>query len=151
MQMLCYKCGHSWSYKGKKTEGEDYITCPGCYYKIRFEKALIGCPSEQKLLINLPNKKRLPSELPIKLPTTKLKIEFEAIRDQDGFVYLVDKKIAKQFKEALDDEEVEETSLPRSGVEEQGPVIRILPPKFEIIRVIPRDPIKILEHQRGFF
>lgn len=151
MQMLCYKCDHSWNYKGKYTGGEGYITCPGCYYKIRVDKALIEAPSEQKLLINLPNKRGLPSELPIKLPTTKLKTEFETIRDQDGFVYLVDKKIAKQFKEALDDEEVEETPIPSRGVEEQGPVIRILPPKFEIIRMIPRDPIKLLEHQRSFF
>jgi len=143
MQMLCYKCDHSWLYKGKKTEGEDYITCPGCYYKIRLDKALIGSPSQQKLLTNLPNKGELLSELPRKLPTTTSFIEVE-----DGI--FVEKKIAKQFKEALDNEGIEEISLPGSGVEEQGPIIRILPIKPEIIRIIPRDPIKVLEHQQEY-
>jgi len=143
MQMRCYKCGHPWSYKGKKTEGEDYITCPGCYYKIRVDKALIEAPSKQELLTNLPSRRPLPRELPIKLPTTRLKTEFETIRDQDGFVYLVDKKIAKQFKEAFFQEEEEE-------VQEQESAIKILSSKFEIIREIPRDPIKILEHQQEY-
>ena len=137
MQMLCYKCGHSWPYKGKKTEGEDYITCPGCYYKLRLDKALIEAPSEQKLLSELPNKKRLPSELPSELPTTTSFIEVE-----DGI--FVEKKIAKQFKEAQE----EEANLFQ---EQEESARKIFPPKFEIIRIIPRDPIKILEHQRSFF
>ena len=144
MRMLCYKCGHSWNYRGKYTEGEGYITCPGCYYKIRVDKALIEAPSKQELLTNLPNKGGLPSELPIKLPTTRLKIEFETIRDQDGFVYLVDKKIAKQFKEA------QEEIVPNLFQEQEEPDIKILSSKFEIIRIIPRDPIKILEHQQEY-
>lgn len=150
MQMLCYKCDHSWPYKGKKTEGKDYITCPGCYYKIRFDKALIGSPSQQKLLSNLPTSLPKKGLLPIKLLTTRLKTEFETMRDQDGFVYLVDKKIAKQFKEVLFQEEKEEEEVPNL-FQEQEQVIKILPPKFEIIRIIPRDPIKLLEHQRSFF
>jgi len=148
MRMRCYKCGHSWNYRGKYTEGEGYITCPGCYYKIRVDKALIEAPSKQELLTNLPNKGGLPSELPIKLPTTGLKIEFETIRDQDGFVYLVDKRIAKQFKEAQ-----EGMGVPNGGAnlfQEQESDIKILPPKFEIIRIIPRAPIKILEHQQEY-
>ena len=142
MRMLCYKCNHSWNYKGKNTEGEGYITCPGCYYKIRVDKALIESPFKQKLLTNLP----ITNKLPTKLPTTQPKIEFEIIKDKDNFVYRVDKKMSKQFKEILDEEEDEV-----EDVQEQESVIRILPPKFEIIRVIPRDPIKILEHQRSFF
>jgi len=144
MRMLCYKCGHPWNYRGKYTEGEGYITCPGCYYKIRVDKALIEAPSEQKLLSNLLNKRILPSELPSELPTTRLKIEFETIRDQDGFVYLVDKRIAKQFKEAQE----EEANLFQE--QEQESAIKILPVRPEIIRIIPRDPLKILKHQRSF-
>ncbi len=128
MRMLCYKCDHSWNYKGKNTEGEGYITCPGCYYKIRVDKALIESPFKQKLLTNLPIKQKLLINLPIKLPTTQPKIEFEIIKDN------------------LDEEEIEEVE----DMQEQESSIRILPPEFEIIRIIPRDPIKILEHQRSF-
>ncbi len=140
MQMLCYKCGHSWSYKGKKNEEKDHITCPGCYYKILLGKALIEAPSEQKLLSDLPNKKGLPSGLLSELPTTISFIEVE----KDIFV---EKKIAKQFKEA---QEEMGPSLFQEQEQEQESDIKILPPKFEIIRIIPRDPIKILEHQQEY-
>lgn len=146
MRMLCYKCDYSWNYKGKYTEGEGHITCPKCFYKIRVDKALIEGPSQQELLTNLPNKKRLSKGLPKKLLTTKLEKGFEAIRDKDGFIYLVDRKIAKQFKEAQ-----EETLVPSRGIEEEDLGIKVLPIKPEIIRIIPIDPIKILEHQRSFF
>ena len=138
MQMLCYKCDHSWPYKGKKTEEKDHITCPGCYYKILLGKALIEAPSEQKLLSDLPNKKRLPSELLSKLPTTTSFIEVE-----DSI--FVEKKIAKQFKEAQ-----EEMGSSLFQEQEQEPIIKVLPIGPEIIRIIPIDPIKILEHQRSF-
>ena len=158
MRMLCYKCGHSWNYTRRNTEGEwRYITCPGCYYKIRVDKALIEDFSKQKLLTNLPNKELLPKKLLIKLPTTqklptttKLKIEFETLKDKDGFVYRVDKRMSEQFKETLRNEEIEETLMTDESIEEQEPVIKILPPKFKIIRIIPRDPIKITEHQVAY-
>lgn len=120
MRMLCYKCHHPWNYKGKKTEGVGYVTCPSCLYKLRVDKALIENPFSQKLLTNFNNKKQLPKKLPNILPTTNLKIE------------------------------IKETPIPGAGVEEES-YIKILPPKFEIIRVIPRDPMKIIEHQRNFF
>ncbi len=143
MRMLCYKCNHLWNYKGKNTEGEGHITCPRCLYKIRVDKALIESPPEQKLLTILPNKKFLPNKLPNKLLTTN---EFERVILDEDMGVLVEKRIAEQFKEILDEEEIEEVE----DVQEQESVIRILPPKFEIIRVIPRDPIKLLEHQRSF-
>ncbi len=145
MRMLCYKCNHSWTYKGKNTEEEDYITCPGCYRKIRLGKALIDDLSEQELLTSSPKKRMKTTSFPLKLLTTSL----ERVYFPDGFDCLVHKDISKQFKELLledlEEEEIEEVE----DVQEQESVIRILPPKFEI-RVIPTDPIKILEHQMSF-
>lgn len=148
MRMLCYKCNHSWMYKGKNTEEEDYITCPGCYRKIRFGKALIENPSEQKFLTSLSEKRMKTTSFPLKLLTTSL----ERVYFPDGFDCLVHKDITTQFKELLledlEDEEIEEVENIQE--QEQESVIRILPPKFEIIRVIPYDPIKHLEHQGSF-
>ncbi len=127
MRMLCYKCNHPWNYRGKNTEEKDNITCPKCMYKLVLGKALIEGPSEQKLLANLPNKKllpnRLPSLLPSKLPTTN---EFEMVILEEGMEVLVDKRIAKQFKEAPEylDEEIEcvisSSGKERSGMSEMG-------------------------------
>ena len=149
MRMLCYKCGHPWNYKGKNTEGEGYITCPGCLYKIRVDKALIEGSSEQRLLTSLPKKRVKTTSFPLKLPTTSFTIEFETIKDKDGFVYRVDKRMPEQFKETLRDEEIEEIKEVEE-MQEQELAIRILPPKFKIIKIIPRDPIKITEHQLAY-
>ena len=124
--MLCYKCDHSWNYKGKYSEGEGYITCPKCLYKIRVDKALVEGYSGQKLLTNLPKKKLLPKRLPNKIPTTIL-------------FNLSD----------LPEEEEEQESENELGL---SPAIKIIKRDIDI-RVIPYDPIKILEHQQsyGFF
>jgi len=67
MRALCYKCGHSWNYKGKITEDKKYLTCAGCYYKIRIDRALdFSTEEHQKLLTN---QIKLPS-LNNKIPTT---------------------------------------------------------------------------------
>ena len=129
MRMLCYKCEHSWNYKGKNTEGKGNITCPRCLYKIRVDKAMIEGPLKQELLIELPTKRplpnELPNELPRKLPTTRP--ELRVLQE-------------------------EETPTPGIQEEEQEPTIRILPPKLQIIRVIPgKSPLEIIEHQRSFF
>ena len=73
MRMLCYKCNHSWNYKGKNSEGKGYITCPGCYYKIRGDRALVKEPFKEKLLTNPPVREKLPTKLlssKVKIPTT---------------------------------------------------------------------------------
>jgi len=114
--MLCYKCSHPWNYKGKNTEEEDYITCPGCYRKIRFGKALIEDVSEQKLLTSLPKKSVKTTSFPLKLPTTT---SFERVSFSDGFDCLVHKDIAEQLQEApeeLEEEDVIETMI---EIEEQ--------------------------------
>jgi len=120
MRMLCYKCNHPWNYEGKNTEEKDNITCPKCMYKLILGKALAEELSEQKLLVNLPNKKllpnRLPSNLPNFLPTTN---EFERVILAEGMEVLVEKRLAKQFKEAQEylDEEIE------CVIEQEDPII----------------------------
>ncbi len=149
MRMLCYKCNHPWNYRGKNTEEKDNITCPKCMYKLVLGKALIEGPSEQKLLTNLPNKKplpnKLPSLLPSKLPTTN---EFERVILEEGMEVLVEKRIAKQFKEAPEylDEEIE------CVIEQVDPirVTRILPAPE--IKILPgKTLLEIIEHQRSYY
>ncbi len=150
MQMLCYKCGHPWNYRGKNIEEKDNITCPKCMYKLVLGKAFVEGPSEQKLLINLPNKKRLPNRLPSFLPNKLPNIlpttnEFERVILEEGMEVLVDKKIVKQFKEAPEylDEEIE------CVIEQEDPRIKIIPGPE--IRILPGKTIlEIMEHQRSF-
>ena len=133
--MLCYKCDHSWFYKGKNSEGKGYITCPGCYYKIRVDKALVEDSSQHKLLTELPIFKTKHKELPIKLLSSKAKIP-----TTHHPLFLKEVPYEDSDNEELDEDEFEE----------QESSIKILPPKFEIIRVIPYDPIKHLNHMKNF-
>ena len=144
MRMLCYKCGHSWNYKGKNTEGKGYITCSGCYYKIRVDKALVEDLSQQELLANLP-KKRL---LPIKLPSFKVDIPTTHYPSRPIKIEKEQEPVIKMFNN-LSDFNMEVLKMGRQ--EEEDITITILPPSFENIRIIPYDPIKHLEHQRSFF
>ena len=139
MRALCYKCGYDWNYKGNQ-RGKDHLSCPKCSYKLVANKVLLeDDPSIQVKLHSSPLELH---KKPLKIHTYIHKKE-KFIEIEDGI--FVEKKIAKQFKEAPEE-------IPLLVQEqEQEPVIRILPPKFEIIRIIPRDPIKILEHQRSFF
>ncbi len=130
MRMLCYKCNHPWNYKGKKTEGTDYITCPGCLYKLRLDKALIGGPSKQELLSNLPSKKLLPNELPKKLPTT---IDIKPVH-----THLFNLSDLKEIEE----------ETPMSG---ECVIIREIKSDIIIREIPPKTPLEIYEHQAGFF
>ncbi len=150
MRMLCYKCSHPWNYRGKNTEEKDNITCPKCMYKLVLGKALVEGPSEQKLLINLPNKKPLPNKLPSFLPTTN---EFERVILEEGMEVLVDKKIVKQFKEAPEglDEEIE-CVITAEGEERDGMGMSVMAIKiYEDIKILPgKTPLEIIKHQESF-
>lgn len=155
MDVKCYnkKCLYIWDYRG---EQKRFICCPKCRFKRIFDKCRTFFLSKNDIL---PLKNNISSDRPndIHKRHTPLRqdslTEFEIIKDSDGFEYHVDKSIALQFKEAHEKPETltEETVAP--GIEpgsEEEPVIKILPPKFEIIRVIPRDSVKILEYQTSF-
>ena len=118
--MLCYKCNHSWNYKGKNGEGKGYITCPGCYYKIRSDRALIEESFKQKLPTSLPRKEQLPTKLLSKLPSFKTKIP----------------TISKP--------------LQIKSEEQEKNFIEIVPWNDFDIRIIPRDLMKLVEHHRSF-
>ena len=139
MRMLCYKCDHPWNYKGRNSEGKGYITCPGCYYKIRVDKALVEEPFKQELLTT---KTKLPI-LPIqRLPKLPIKLLSSKAEIPTTHHPLLLKEVPY---EDSDNEELDEDEF-----EEQESSIRILPPRFEIIRVIPYDPIKHLNHMKNF-
>ncbi len=151
--MLCYKCEHSWNYKGKNTEGKGNITCPRCLYKIRVDKAMIEGPLKQELLIKLPTKRplpnELPNELPRKLPTTRpeLRVLQEEETPAPG-IGVEEEPTIKTFTNISDFN----MEVLAKGYQEEGPTIRTLPLGLEIIRVIPgKSPLEIIEHQRSFF
>ena len=147
MRMLCYKCNHSWNYKGKNTEGKGYITCSGCYYKIRIDKALVEDLSQQELLANLPKKRHLPIKLPTKLPSFKAEIPTTHYPPRPIKTEKEQEPIIKMFNN-LSDFNMEVLD---KGYQEEELTIRKLPLGPEIINVISYDPIKHLEHQRSFF
>ncbi len=138
MEVKCYnkKCLYIWFYRGKNKR---FICCPKCRYKRILDKCRAFFLNKND--IQKRHTQRHTSNRPNDIQLIKPKIEFETIRDQDGFVYLVDKRIAKQFKEGFFQEE---------EVQEEESAIRILPSKFKIIKIIPRDPIKILQHQQEY-
>ena len=127
--MLCYKCGHQWNYRGRNSEGKGYITCPGCYYKIRSDKALIEEPFKQKLPTSLLRKEQLPTKLLSKLPTKKK----------------IPKELPTNLPTILSPLQIESEEQEENLVE-----IKDIPWNDFDIRIIPIDPIKILEHQRSF-
>ena len=121
MMSKCYKCNHSWDYKGKS---KCYLTCPKCLYKLRVDKALGNLPNQ----ITSP----LPNELPNKIPNENTYLpnqDYERVYFPGGFNYLIHKSIAHRFKE-LDKLKVDENYLQ--------------------IRIIPADPIKLIEHQKNY-
>ncbi len=154
MLVLCYKCKHSWNYKGKNSEGEGYITCPGCLYKIRIDKAMVESSSNQKLLTTIPKKEILPTRILEELPTTTNEIKplqikrpiYRKIIKQPKTDFIEPKKKIKEFDNIsdfhLEVQKQEYVDSPIKVREIEG---------IKIIRTIPRDPIKLLEHQRSFF
>ena len=138
MEVKCYnkKCLYIWFYRG---ENKRFICCPKCRYKRILDKCRAFFLNKNDI------QKRHTQRHTSNRPNDIQKIEFETIKDNDGFVYLVDKRIAKQFKEVFYQEEKEEVQE-----QEQESAIKTLPSKFKIIKIIPRDPIKVLEHQQEY-
>ena len=134
MRMLCYKCSHSWNYKGKNTEGKGYITCSGCYYKIRVDKAMVEETFKQEILTKLPKKELLPIKLPTKLLSFKERIPTTHIKP----IEVIKEKIAP-------------IPSPYIKAPKENPMkIRIIKSDI-VVRVIPpKSPLQILEHQRSY-
>lgn len=151
MRALCYKCGHSWNYKGKQREKE-HLSCSRCSYRLVAEKALLGEDENNQIKLHnfLHNSPLELHKEPPKIHTYIHKKKDFIEVEKDIFV---EKKIAKQFKEAKEDpteEGIFYESIKNNQRQNQEQIITILPPKYKIIRVIPIDPIKILEHQRNY-
>lgn len=163
MRMLCYKCDHLWNYKGKNSDGKGYITCPGCYYKIRPDRAMVKEPFKQNLLTELPKKESLPIKLPTKLLSFK--------RELPTTHYIPPKRtpiMIQNSEPVLEDEEIESvdngfnkpqinlTNLPDFNMEilknrNQENLIEIREIKNDLdVRIIPTDYNKLIEHQRNF-
>ena len=138
MRALCYKCNYGWAYGGKQ-RGKDKMSCPKCSYKLTAGKAIIGDlhSSQEELHTYIHN-------IPKKI--TYIHNNFVRISSSDGFDCLVNKSIAKQFKEApeeLEDlEEVQEEDI------EEDCITIIKAPEIKIIPM--KTPLEILEHHRSF-
>ena len=155
MKVLCYKCDHSWDYKGKNTEGKRYITCSSCYYKIRLDKAIVEDSSQKKLptgLLSLP--KELPKKLS-KIPTTHYSpIQLRPIE--------VKRPIEIKIVEDVEEEEIEpqeikyvnsfsEFHLRAQEMDHKGNVFKVKEINKDLnIKNIPRDPMALLKHQQEY-
>ncbi len=127
MEVKCYnkKCLHIWDYRG---ENKKFICCPKC----RFKRILDKCRSFFLSKNDIPNDILIdrPKDIqPQKAPIIMLKdLKEEKIKEEPklypGFKICVD-----QFGEKVGIRKIE-------GI--------------KIIRTIPRDPIKLLEHQKSF-
>ena len=172
MRMLCYKCDHSWNYKGN-SEGKVYVTCPNCIRKVRIDKALIEESFQQKLLTELPiSKGKIPTTtsfskekilLPVKKPklveikeTIMEDVEEEKVEPLEIFI---DGKACELHSlpatyDSLDRKWVCEKCLefetPNAKPYEKNLGIVIYIQKEKSIKIIPRDPIALLRHQEEY-
>ena len=101
MRMLCYKCNHPWNYGGKNSDGKGYITCPGCYYKIRVDKALVEEPFKQELLTSETKLPRRLLSFKTEIPTTHHPKPLE-IKGP------IETKILEEFQDQEEDQEIDE-------------------------------------------
>ena len=85
MEVKCYnkKCLHIWDYRGKDKR---FICCPKCRFKRILDKCRTFFLDKSDIISDIP--KNRPND-----------ILFETIVE-DGIIYKVDKRIAKQFREA---------------------------------------------------
>ncbi len=175
MRVLCYKCDHSWNYKGKNTEGKGYITCSGCYYKIRLDRAIVKGLPEQKLLTKLPSFQReLPKELS-KIPTThypKIDLKPLEIKRPIKIIEDVEEEEVEQVEEIFIDgkacelhrlpatydsfemkwvcEKCLEFEIPNAKPYENNlGIVRYIQTE-KSIKVIPIDPLRALKNQMNF-
>lgn len=132
MRALCYKCGHSWNYKGKTTEGKGYITCSGCYYKIRADKALDFSSQEHQKLLTTTNKLL---SLPKKIPTTHYSESYKPHPKAPIVLEIVEFKNIADFL----------TNIDLKGT------IKITEIKSDrVITEIPYDIMKHIKHMENF-
>ncbi len=104
-------CLHEWFYRGKLGDN-DYITCAKCRYKSLIKKAKLSEKSTD-LLTDLHNKSRYKKEVVKPNVEHVEKNHYSVEQSKDNFIEVephifVEKKIAKQFMEAPDEEELEE-------------------------------------------
>ena len=150
MKVLCYKCNHSWNYKGKNTEGKGYITCSGCYYKIRLDRALVEDSSEQKLLTNLLSlNKKSPKKLS-KIPTTHHSlIQLKPLEVKRPTEIKIVEDVQEEIKYVNG---FSEFHLRVQEMGYKGNVFKVKEIKKDLnIKVIPRDPLRVLKNRMGYF
>lgn len=127
MEVKCYnkKCLHIWFYRGKEKK---FVCCPKC----RFKRLLSKCRAFFLNKSDIPNdiQSDRPTDIqPLEAPIIVLKdLKKEKIKEEPK-LYPGFKIYTDQFGEKVGMREV------KSDL---------------IIRTIPRDPIKLLEHQESF-
>ncbi len=144
MEVKCYnqKCLNEWTYRGKS---KGYITCSKCHYRIKLDKSIVYYSNSKT--------KEIPKSTHSLTALTHLqkKEEYERVYFPDGFNCLVQEDIVPQFKELVLKDLQEEVEPVVEFIKEVDGIREIK--KDLDIRIIPRDPIKLLEHQQryGFF
>ncbi len=139
MKIKCYnkKCGHERNYKGKYTDDNSTITCTKCRYKLKLGRAKIksevGLPHEvtSQKGGNIEENSEVTS-----LPHSQYKKE------------IVQPQIEKIEKDHYNKKDSHGKKY--RPYEKHLGTIKEIPSKIKILRIIPLDPIKLLEHQRSF-
>ena len=112
------KCLYEWDYKGKS---KTYICCPKCSYRFKIQR---GVDNKEKTMLKKEETMLTYSHNIVKKEPQK--IDFVEVEPH----IFVERKIAKQFQDANEEELIEE------------PEIKTIPYK---------TPLEIIEHQRNFF
>ena len=175
MQVRCTnkKCLHIWEYKGKVIKDKDYITCPKCHYRSMLKKAL---DRKKDIPLSIPSIKALTHSLthslidtPL-LNLTKLSPKMFGLEKEHTPYRKIIERPQTEFIEIEEGSNLCDIhNLPASyddkvwtcrecrKIETPNAEPVIYPsaqinkiPKEEF-KIIPRDPIKLLEHQRNFF
>lgn len=123
MNVKCYnkKCLHEWFYRG---ENKKFICCPKC----RFKRLLLKCKEFYQKEHTL---KEVIKDIPIDRPND--------IPKEGAYYSRVIKKPQTNFIE-------KPKEIPKEG--NLGEVREIK--KEETITIIPRDPTKLLDHQKSY-
>ena len=100
MKVKCInkKCNHIWDYRGKS---KSYICCPKCSYRFKIQR---GIEEYSKTMLTYSH--NIPNNI---VNIVKEELLFERVILNEGMEVLVEKRIAKQFKESPEDldEEIE--------------------------------------------
>lgn len=139
MEVKCYnkKCLNEWVYRGKS---KGYITCSKCHYRIKLDKAIIYYSNSKT--------KEIPKST--HSLTTLTHSQKKDLEEKPVVEFVIDSQNEEEVKiKEFDNISDFNMEIQKQEYEKIPIKIKEIKSDFEI-RTIPRDPIKLLEHQKSF-